>query len=131
MAHWQLSGMSGVWLHDFDDRVAVFLRDGHVHARHQREVIGHVAFVAVAEVVAHVLGPHVGFGEQHAVRVVLVDDLADALDDRVRLGKVLVGSALALHQVGNRVEPQPIDALIEPEAHDPRDGVRPARARRA
>ena len=45
----------------------------HEHARHQREVEGHVALVAVAEVGAHVLGPLVGLGEQHAVRVVRVD----------------------------------------------------------
>ena len=50
--------------HDLDDRMAVFLRDRHVHARHQREVIRHVAFVAVAEVLAHVLGPLVRLGEQ-------------------------------------------------------------------
>ena len=54
-------------LHDLDDRVAVFLRDRHVHARHQREVVGHVALVAVAEVLAHVLRPLVGLGEQEAV----------------------------------------------------------------
>ena len=39
-----------------DDR-AVLLGDRHVHARHQREVEGHVAFVAVAEIFARILRP--------------------------------------------------------------------------
>ncbi len=57
-------GNVGRLRHDLDDRVAVLLRDRHVHARHQREVIRHVAFVAVAEVLAHVLRPLVGLGQQ-------------------------------------------------------------------
>ena len=79
-------------LHDLDHRVAVLLRDRHVHARHEREVERHVALVAVAEVLAHVLGPLVGLGEQQAVPVVRVERGADLLDDRVRLGQVLVRS---------------------------------------
>ena len=55
--------------HDVGDREAVLLRDRHVHARHQREVERHVAFVAVAEILLRVLRPLVGLGEQHAVRV--------------------------------------------------------------
>ncbi len=111
-------------LHDLDDGVAVLLRDGHVHARHQREVVCHVAFVAVlAEVVAHVLRPHVGFAEQHAARVVSVDDAADAFDHLVRLPQVLVARALALHEIRDGVEPQTVDALVEPEAHHLGDGA--------
>ena len=34
------------------------------------------------------------------------------------LGQVLVVGALALDQVGHRVEPQPVDAEVEPETHD-------------
>ncbi len=33
------------------------------------------------------------------------------------LGQVLVAGALALDQIGHRVEPQPVDAHIEPEPH--------------
>ncbi len=49
--------------------------------------------------------------------VVLVDHAADALHHVVRLAQVLVARALALHEVGNGVEPQAIDPLVEPEAH--------------
>ena len=52
--------------HDVGDRKAVLARDRHVHARHQREVKRHVAFVAVAEILLGVLRPLIGFGEQHA-----------------------------------------------------------------
>ena len=49
--------------------IAVLHPHGHEHPRHQREVEGHVALVAVAEVGDGVLGPLVGLGQQHAVRV--------------------------------------------------------------
>ena len=43
-------GDVGRLAHDLGDRMAVFLPQRHEHARHQREVERHVAFVAVAEV---------------------------------------------------------------------------------
>ncbi len=39
----------------------------HEQPRHEREVEGHVALVALAEVGRGVLGPLVGLGQQHAV----------------------------------------------------------------
>ena len=42
---------------------------------------------------------------------------ADALQDLVRLGQILVVGAVALDQVRHRVEPQPVDADVEPEPH--------------
>ena len=42
---------------DVGDRKAVFLGDGHVHARHQREVERHVAFVALAMLFTTKIGP--------------------------------------------------------------------------
>ena len=82
--------------HDVGDRVPVLLRQRHVHARHQREVERHVAFVALAEIGPRVLRPLVGLGEQHAVGIVRVDLGADRLQDVVRLRQVLVVRALAL-----------------------------------
>ncbi len=103
---------------DVGDGMAVFLRHGHVHARHQREVECHVAFVALAEIGARVLRPLIGFGQQHAVGIGGVEIGADLLQDIVRLRQVLVVGAVALHQIGNGVEPQPVDAHLQPEAHD-------------
>ena len=48
-------------------------RTRHEHARHEREVEAHVALVAVAEVLDHVLGPLVRLGEQHPAGVLGVD----------------------------------------------------------
>ena len=103
---------------DIGDRKPILARDRHVHARHQREVERHVAFVAVAEIVLGVLRPLVGLGEQHAVGIVVVDLGADALQHRVGLGQVLVVGALALHQVRHGIEPQPVDAEFQPVAQD-------------
>ena len=42
-------------------------------------------------------------------------DLAAVLEERVRLGQVLAVGALALEQVRHRVQPEAVDAQIEPE----------------
>ncbi len=120
-------GNVGRLRHDLDDGVPVFLRDGHVHARHEREVVGHVALVAIAEILAHVLRPHVGFGEQEAVLVLRVDGRAQLLDHRMGLGQVFVAGAVALHQVGNGVEPEAVHAHVEPEAHGLQDRLQQLR----
>ncbi len=78
----------------------------------------HVAFVAVAEIHLGVLGPLIGLGQQHPSGRVRVHLGADALEDGVRLLEVLVVGSLALDQIGHRVEPQPVHAHVEPEAHD-------------
>jgi len=43
---------------------------------------------------------------------------SDLLQDLVGFRQVLVVGALALDQVRHRVEAQPVDAEVEPEAHD-------------
>ena len=103
---------------DVGDRIAVLLGDGHVHPRHQREVKSHVALVAVAEIGARVLRPLVRLGQQHPAVVMLVQIGADRLEDRVGLRQVLVVGAVAFHQIGDRVKPQTVHALVQPEMHD-------------
>ena len=105
-------------LHDLGDRVPVFLRDRHVHARHQREVICHVAFVAVAEILAHILGPLVGLGKQQHVRIVRVDQRAQLFQHDVCFRKILVIGSLALDQVRDCVESEAVDSHVKPEPHD-------------
>ena len=61
--------------------------------------------------------PLVRFGQQHAVLVGGVELAAHPLQHRVRLGQVLVVGAFAHAQVRHRVEPQRVDAEIEPELH--------------
>ena len=110
-------------LHDLADRVARLASHRHEDARHQREVEGHVAFVAadlrVAEVLHHVVGPLVGLAQQHRAGVVLVDEPADLLEHLVGLRQVLAAGAVAFDQVGNRVQAEAVDAHVQPEAHHP------------
>ena len=76
----------------------------------------HVAFVPDSEVVDDVRRPLVGLGEQHPVRVSLVDLPAHPLEVGVRLEEVLAVGPLALEQVRHGIQPEPIEAEVEPEA---------------
>ena len=103
---------------NIDDGMTVFLSDGHVHARHQREVVGHVALVAVAEVVAHVFRPLIGLGQEQAAAVMPIHHRPHLLDHRMGFRQVFVVGALAHAQVGNGVQPHPVHAQVQPEPHD-------------
>ncbi len=111
-------GDLGGAVHDLDDRGAVLAAQGHEHPRHHREVEGHVALVAVAEVGDDVGRPLVGLGQQQPARVLLVDLLADPLQELMGLGEVLAVGALALEQVRHGVEAEPVKAHVEPEPDD-------------
>lgn len=104
---------------DLRDRETRLAAHRHEDAGHQREVEGHVAFVAtglgVPEVLDDVGGPLVGLGEQHPARELVVDHLAAVLQEGVGLGQVLAVGALPLEQVGHRVEAKPVDAQVQPE----------------
>jgi hypothetical protein len=104
----------GSLVEDVDDREPVLLAGRHEDAWHQREVKGHLAGLAAGEVLHRVLGPLVRLGEQHPVGEPRVDVTAQVLEKGVGLGEVLAGRALAGVQVRNRVEPQPVDAHLEP-----------------
>ena len=80
-------------------------------------MISHVAFVAVAEIGADILRPLIGFRQQQLAGRVGVELRPDLLDDRVGLRKVLVIGALALAEIGNGIEPESVDANVEPSPH--------------
>ncbi len=107
---------------DLRDRIAGLASYGHEDARHQREVEGHVALVAagdrVAEVLHHVGRPLVGLREQDPVGVEPVHLGPDPLEIGVGLRQVLAVGALLLEQVGDGVEPETVDAEVEPESDD-------------
>lgn len=79
-----------------------------------------MAFVAagreVAEVVDDVFRPLIGFGEQHGVRVVRVDLLAEPLEELVGLREVLAVGALPLVEVRHGVDAEAVDPEVQPEA---------------
>ena len=114
-----LAGLWNVWglPHDIGDRVAVFGGDRHVDARHQREMERHVAFIARAEILQHVLRPLVCLGQQHAVAVAHVEFTPQSAQHLMRLGEVLVDRSFALDQVWHCVEPHAVDPEVEPEPH--------------
>ncbi len=79
----------------------------------------HLAFLAFLEVGDRVLGPLVGFRQQHAVSEILVDETAQLAQKFVSLGQVLAIGALTFEEIGDRIETQAIDAEAEPEIHHP------------
>ena len=117
----------GRLVQDLADRMAVLLPQRHEQARHEREVKRHVAFVALAEVRRDIRGPEVGFGEQHPAGMARIQFTPELAQDVVRLRQVRARGALALDEIRHRVEPQAVDAVIEPEPHDLDHG--PAHAR--
>ena len=76
------------------------------------------AGVGVAEVLDDVGGPLVGLGQQHPAGELVVDHLAAVLEERVRLGQVLAVGALTLEQVRHGVQPEAVDAEVQPEPQD-------------
>ncbi len=91
--------------HDVGDGKPVFARQRHVHARHQREMKRHMAFVALPEILLGILRPLVGLSQQHATRIGSIDHRTNAFQNVVRLRKVLIVGALPLHEIGHGVEP--------------------------
>src|SRR6516225_2998342 len=106
---------------DVDDGQAVFLAQGHIDARHQWKMEGHVALVAIAKVWSHIRRPLVGFGQEQAARIARVDLTPHRFDHGMRFRKVFATGSVALNKVRNRVHPQPIDAHIQPVAHHLQD----------
>ncbi len=103
--------------HDVGNGQAILLAKRHVDARHQGEMEGHVALVALAEVGAHVGRPLVGFRQDQSICVLGIDGGPNSLDDGMGLRQVFAGSSVALDKIGNRIHPQRVDAHVEPEAH--------------
>ncbi len=90
---------------DVQDGEPVLHVDGHVHARHDREVEVHVALVAVAEVGGGVLRPLIRLREQHPRLELRVDVAAQLPDELVRLRQVLAVRPFLLVEVRNGIEP--------------------------
>ena len=115
-------------LEDVDDWEAVLHLHGHEEARHDGEVERHMALVSLAEVLGCVLRPLVRLGEEHARVEATVDRGAELPQELVRLRQVLTHGALALVEVRNRVEPEPVDAEAQPEIERGQDRLPHRRA---
>nr|GFD36146.1 hypothetical protein [Tanacetum cinerariifolium] len=87
------------------DRETVLLRHSHVHPWHQGKVKRHVAFItvlalAITEIQLRIFRPLVRLGQQHAVWIIRIDLGTNLLEHVVRL-----------------LQPQPIDAHVQPVTH--------------
>jgi hypothetical protein len=111
----------GRLLEDVDDREAILGLERHVHPRHEREVEGQLALVAGAEVGGGVLRPLVRLGDEDPAREALVDVAAELAHELVGLRQVLAGRPLALEQVREAVEAQPVDPEAQPVVDRPQD----------
>ncbi|MPM39399.1 hypothetical protein SDC9_86032 [bioreactor metagenome] len=100
---------------DVGDAGPVGLPQAHVEPGHHREMEGHLALVPVAEVLDHVMGPLVRLAEQQRAGVVVVELLADRLEQVMGAGQVLAVRPVGLDQVGHRVESETVDAQVGPE----------------
>jgi hypothetical protein len=107
-------------LQDVDDREPVLRPEGHEETRHEGEVEGHVALVAapVAEVRDGILGPLVGLREEHPVAVLLVHLAPELAQEGVRRSQVLAARPVLLVKIRHGVEPQPVQAEVEPVVDD-------------
>ncbi len=112
---------------DVDHRKPILLAGGHEHPRHQGEMEGHVACVAVAHVRHGVLGPLVGLGQQHPITEARVDVRTELAQEGEGLGQVLARRALTGVEVGNRIEAKAVDPHGQPVVDDVEHGLAHAR----
>src|SRR5215471_13902269 len=108
---WRLS-------HDIGDGMPVFHTEPHKDSRHYWEVERHVTFVPIPEIWTNIGGPLIGLGKHHTV-LVTIQLPADGLNQSVSFRQVFAVGALSLNKVRNSIQPQSVDAHIQPELHCP------------
>ncbi len=90
-------GNFGGLLHDVGNGKAVGPGDRHIHARHERKVKAHMAFVAVAEVFLRIFRPLIRFGQEQSIGVFTIENRANLAQHRVRFGQIFVIRSLPFH----------------------------------
>ena len=100
---------------NFDDRLAIFQLHGHKDSGHQGKVEGHVKFVAVAEIGAHVRRPLIRFSQEHSAGKRLIQALAQFADYGVGFGQIFAVGTVALDEVRHRIQPESVHAHLQPE----------------
>ena len=93
------------------------LRQAHEQAGHQGKFKRHMELIAVTEIGAHVARPLIGLGEKHTVPVTLVDALTNFFQVGMGFGRIPHMVPSRSNRVGNRVAPESVQSLIQPEFH--------------
>ena len=114
-------------IEDVDDRKAILHLQRHEHPRHEREVEIHVRLVALAEIGDRVFRPLVRLGQKHAAVEIRVDVRAQFREILVRLAQVLAAGPFAFVEIRHGIEPQSVDAHVQPEIEHLRDERRAPR----
>ena len=105
-------------LEHIENRPAVFTPQAHEQAGHQGKMKRHMELIAVSEIGAHVARPLIGLGKKHTVPVTLIDALTNFFQVGMGFRQIFAHGAFALEQIGDRVAPEPVQSLIQPEFHD-------------
>ena len=105
----------GGLIEDVQNREAVLHVQRHEKPRHERKVKGHVAFIAVAEIGHGIFGPLVRFAQEHAVLELGVHVGPHFLQEPMRFREVFAVGPLALEEIRDGVQPQPVHAHSVPE----------------
>ena len=112
-----IGGDGGQGFNAIDQGPVVFTPQRQEQAGHQREVESHVEFIAFTEVSHQIVWPLVGFRQQNSARVFPIDQAAHAPAKGMGFRQVFAVGAITLKQVGNGINPEAIDAQIQPETH--------------
>src|SRR5579875_1237468 len=86
----------GSTLKNFDDWLSIFQLYRHEHPWHQREMKGHVKFVALAEIGADIGGPLVRLRQQHPAGKRFVEATPIFAHDLVSFRQILAGCPVTL-----------------------------------
>ncbi len=102
-------------LEDVNDGLPISPSNGDEEAGHQREMIGHVKLVPLAEIGEDVLRPLIGFRQEHPAGKLPVHLGPHPLHEGVSLGKVLTIGSFALKKIGHGIAPETVDPQGKPE----------------
>jgi hypothetical protein len=82
-----------------------------------------VKFIALAEILDHVLRPLVCFGQQENLRVTLLNEPPQFFQELMSLGEVFAVGPFSFEKVRNCIHTKAVDSDIEPKGNDFEDGV--------
>src|SRR5262245_16366081 len=93
-----------------DDRMPILAPYAHKESWHERKMKRHVKLVAISEVGTHIGRPLIGFREEYASLIGLVNPFSYFLQIGMSLRQVLTDGAFPLKEIGNSITAKTIKA---------------------